>query len=321
MKKILWAVLLVLVLVGGYFGIRHLTKPEPEQNVTIAQFGDLLLYLPVYIALDEGEFSRRGFDVTIVSTGGDDKTYAAVLGGSADFGVADPTFVAIAGERGARGYVVGLLINGMPNYGVTSNASAAEITDLADLKGKRFASVPAPSTAYAALAELYRRGGAEPNILQTSPAGLMAVDKQSGVYASILIEPWVSQLESNGGKVVLSMPRFFGEFALTGITTSAEMQRSRPETVRKVREAIMAGTRILYDDPETALKVARARFPNESPEALERGIARLRKDGVYPRDLRMTRAAWTAAIDLRRKSGDFEGDAEVSWAFVAPETR
>ena len=92
---------------------------QPVTEVTVAQFGDLLLYLPLYIAESEGIFDRHGLEVDIVSTGGDDKTYAAVASGGADFGIADPTFVALAAEQGLEGYVVGLLINGMPNYGVS----------------------------------------------------------------------------------------------------------------------------------------------------------------------------------------------------------
>lgn len=322
MKKLVWvAIALAALAVVAIAGSRLIAPPQDHREVTIAQFGDLLLYLPLYVAVDEGKFEERGLDVRVISTGGDDKTYAAVLSGGADFGVADPTFVAIAQERNAEGYVVGLLVGSMANYAVSADPNAAVITDLSQLQGKRFASVPAPSTAYAALAELYRRGGAEPDILQTSPAGLMVAGRQPGVYGSVLIEPWVSQLEADGGRVVLSMPQFFGEFALTGITTSSRMRRDDPKTVQAVREAIMDGVRIVYEDPATALRVAKARFPQESPAALERGIERMRQDRIYPRNLSMSPGAWRAAMNLRASSGDFEGDIEASWDVVAPEAR
>ncbi len=73
-------------------------RADDSRKITIAQFGDLLLYMPLYVAADENLFSKRGLHVEIISTGGDDKTYAAVLSGGAQFGVADPTFVAIAHE-------------------------------------------------------------------------------------------------------------------------------------------------------------------------------------------------------------------------------
>src|SRR5690554_5051212 len=70
------------------------------KNVTIAQTNDFFLYAPVYIAIDAGIFKSHGLNVNLVSTGGDEKTWAAVISGDASFGVADPTFVAISSERG-----------------------------------------------------------------------------------------------------------------------------------------------------------------------------------------------------------------------------
>src|SRR4051794_9126962 len=68
----------------------HKTTP-----ITICQYGDLLIYLPLYIAQDQKLFEREGVNVRFINGGGDDKTYAAVASGAAQFGVSDPTFTAI----------------------------------------------------------------------------------------------------------------------------------------------------------------------------------------------------------------------------------
>lgn len=217
--------------------------------------------------------------------------------------------------------MVGLLINGMPNYGVSARANADPIQNLNELAGKRFASVPAPSTAYAALEQLYRRAGLAPDIVQTSPAGLIAAAGQSDVYGAVLIEPWVSQVESEGGTVVLSMPDFYDDFALTGITASSRVQTENPQLIERFRNAIRNGVQTFYEDPDTTLQVAIARFPQESEEALRRGIERMREDEIYPRDLRVTQEAWEAAINLRIGSGDYGGSVEESWSVVSEMTR
>lgn len=59
------------------------------------------------MAIDGGYFAEEGLDVSLVTTGGDEKTWAAVISGNASFGVADPTFVAISDARGVPGRVVG----------------------------------------------------------------------------------------------------------------------------------------------------------------------------------------------------------------------
>ena len=89
------------------------------RKITIAQYGDVFLYAPIYIAKEAGFFAKRGLDVSLVSTGGDDKTWAAVISGSASFGVADPTFVAISELRGQPGRVIASIVNGVPFWGIT----------------------------------------------------------------------------------------------------------------------------------------------------------------------------------------------------------
>ena len=77
----------------------HTNKSELE-TIKVAQFGDVFIYIPLYLANTKGFFKEEGLKVDLINTGGDDKTYAAVIGGSALFGIADPTFVAIAKEQG-----------------------------------------------------------------------------------------------------------------------------------------------------------------------------------------------------------------------------
>ena len=79
----------------------HTNKSELE-TIKVAQFGDVFIYIPLYLANTKGFFKEEGLKVDLINTGGDDKTYAAVIGGSALFGIADPTFVAIAKEQGIR---------------------------------------------------------------------------------------------------------------------------------------------------------------------------------------------------------------------------
>lgn len=276
--------------------------------VTVAQFGDLLLYLPLYIAKEEGLFAREGLDVRIVSTGGDDKTFAAVLSGDAAFGIADPTFVAIAAERQQRGKVIAQLIDGMPNYGVAAKTSAATITKAADLSGKTVATVPAPSTSYALMEQMYKSAGLKPQIRQIAFPGLVpAIETGQADYA-LLIEPWVTQVEQKGGKVAFSLMDYYPHFALTGVTTSDAQLQKDPEIATKFTKALTEAVRVFYDDPAAALRAAKTRFPQETDEVLRRAVERARTSKIYPRCLAVTEAAWTPAIQLRRQLGDLQRD-------------
>lgn len=283
--------------------------PAPAmKSVTVAQFGDLLLYLPLYIAKEEGVFAREGLDVKIVSTGGDDKTFAAVASGDAAFGIADPTFVAIAAEGGQRGKVIADLIDGMPNYGVAAKANAATITKPAELSGKSVATVPAPSTSYALMEQMYKSAGLKPQIRQIAFPGLVpAIETGQADYA-LLIEPWVTQVEQKGGKVAFSLMDYYPHFALTGVTTSEAYLQNDPATATKFVKAMTEAVRIFYDDPAAALRAAKTRFPQEPDVVLQRAIERERTSKIYPRCLAVTEAAWSPAIQLRKQLGDLRND-------------
>lgn len=279
-------------------------QPPKNQKVTIAQFGDLLLYLPLYIAKEEGIFAKHGLDVEIISTGGDDKTFAAVISGSAQFGVADPTFVAIAQERGQKGRVIALLIDGMPNYGVSLSANAPKITSPADLKGKTVASAPAPSTSYALVRKLYESANLPPAIYQVAPSGLVAALQSKQADYALLIEPYVSGVTRGGGSVAFSLGDYYKRFALTGVTASEQLIKDNPELASKVVEALTEAVKIFYENPEVTLRVARLHFPNDPVEDLEQGINRHRQDRIHPQNLSTTEEAWLPAIQLRKESGD-----------------
>lgn len=279
------------------------------RSVKVAQFGDLLLYLPLYIAKEEGIFRRHGLDVSIISTGGDDKTFAAVLSGDAHFGVADPTFVAVAAQRGQAGKVCGLLVNGVPNYAVSTKPGLEKWTNLSTLQGKTIASVPAPSTSYALVKQLFESANIPPKIKQVSPQGLLASVSAGDADAALLIEPWVSTSLRKGGSLVLSLPDFHGEFALTGITTTKGTLDKSPDLARNFLAALEEAVIIFYSDDVATLRTARAVFPNEDPRDLLDGIRRHRQGKIHPFDLRVAEASWTAAIKLRQSLGDLQSSA------------
>jgi ABC-type nitrate/sulfonate/bicarbonate transport system substrate-binding protein len=95
--KLLGAALFSIILMAGNVQAASNKQKAPEK-VVIAQFGQakFLLYLPLYIAMEEGLFAKRGMDVSLKFAGNDDQIFAAVLGGSADFGMGDPVFTAIS---------------------------------------------------------------------------------------------------------------------------------------------------------------------------------------------------------------------------------
>jgi NitT/TauT family transport system substrate-binding protein len=95
-KKIVVAVgVIVVIAVGVSFYLNNIGKERGGsqlETVKVAQFNEFFLYMPLYLANAKGFFAEERLNIEIINTGGDDKTFAAVIGGSATFGIADPTF-------------------------------------------------------------------------------------------------------------------------------------------------------------------------------------------------------------------------------------
>ena len=95
-KKVFITIGVIAAIAIGVFV--YLNKSDKKQvdfqleTVKVAQFSEALLYMPLYLADDRGFFREEGIAIEIINTGGDNQTFAAVIGGSATFGVADPTW-------------------------------------------------------------------------------------------------------------------------------------------------------------------------------------------------------------------------------------
>jgi NitT/TauT family transport system substrate-binding protein len=142
--------LLLVVLALLFMAVTPVAFAEtaPLETIKIAQFGKerFLLYLPLYVAMEEGLFAKQGLDVHLIFAGNDDQIFATVISGEAQFGMGDPVFTALAKERGGPGKTVAMMLTKLGLSGVTKGTAIHKITSPQQLNGLRVSSFPAPST-------------------------------------------------------------------------------------------------------------------------------------------------------------------------------
>jgi NitT/TauT family transport system substrate-binding protein len=305
------ATALIAIVFLGWFATRP--KPRPPvaapTEVTVAQVGEFFIYLPLYYAQDRGYFSRNGLKVKFVSSGGDDKSVAAVIAGAADFGVGDPTFAAVAKEQGRDIRVVASVVNGVPFWGVTKRTDLKPITNPAQLRGLTVATFPKPSTAYVLQEAMFREGGLKPSIREAQFGSLLPLLDTRAVDIVLELEPNVSTVVANGGHVLYSMASKYPDFAITGVTTSAGTIASRPDVVRRfvvaLNEAEMAG----HANPNDLVAYAQSHFPNVPGPVAAAAVKRMLGANVYPATSAVSASGWRQAINLRVNSGDLKSPA------------
>ncbi|KHE93644.1 MAG: ABC transporter substrate-binding protein [Candidatus Scalindua rubra] len=282
------------------------------QNVRIAQAGNFFLYAPLYIAIDAGLFKEQGLDVSIISTGGDEKTWAAVVSGGASFGVADPTFIAISENRGKPGKVVASIVNGVPFWGITFDDSIKPIKAPEGLEGYTVGTFPSPSTAYTLQKKMFLDAGLKPDIREGAFGTILAMLKSKHVNIGLELEPNVSMAVSEGAKIVYSLAYVYGNFAITGLTTTPKLIRQNPELVQKVVCGLQAALDFSRNNMDLALLILAERFPEIKRGIAREALKRVFREGIIPQTTIIDSLAWNKAINLRKEVGDITEVQDMS---------
>src|SRR6201994_1689086 len=78
-----------------------LATPALAENkkVVLSQAFQSMLYLPLYVAIDEGFFTQQGVDLTKETAGAPSVALSAVISGSAQFSIHGPEWTAIAASK------------------------------------------------------------------------------------------------------------------------------------------------------------------------------------------------------------------------------
>lgn len=285
--------------------------PSDLKKITIALFGHVFVYLPIYTAKQKGFFKEQGLDVTYISTGGDDKTWAAVTSGSAQFGIADPTFVAIAREKGDKsGRIIASIIDGVPFWGVSKNDRYLKSNS--DLNGLRVATYPAPSTNYALMERMIKGENLKTKIMQGSVGTLLPMLKNNRADVAMILEPTVSIAVEQGFHVVFSYKDHYENFAFTGLSTTKEYIEKHPQICQKVVNALQKAYNFAYDNFEGSIEVAKKQFPSKKRSVLQKGLTRMIKDNTIPENAILKESSWQKAVKLRLYIGDLEKDAHFT---------
>lgn len=282
---------------------------ESGRRVNVAQFGDFFLYAPLYVAIDAGFMERNGLDVAIINTGGDATTWATVLSGQADFGIADPTFVAIAGQRGRPGVVVASLVEGVPFWGVTFDSSLEQVDAPSDLGDLTVATFPSPSTAFALQRDMFLDGGLQPKIREAAPGTGLALLRAGEADISLELEPTVSQAVSQGARVLYSLNDYYPHFAITGVTVTPNTLRDSPDLVISFVCSLQQAMDFIRSNQDSSLKLLSQRFSTIEGTVASRALDRVVQAGIVPPDAITEEESWSAAIRLRMELGDLSDTA------------
>jgi NitT/TauT family transport system substrate-binding protein len=258
------------------------------KKVTLSQAFQSMLYLPLYVAIDEGFFTQQGLDLTKETAGAPTVALSAVISGSAQFSIHGPEWTAIAASKGAP----------------------------VDVKGQKIVTGLMPTTSTSLFMKLLKENGMDAKsdvemiqvAIGSEPGPFVA--KQADI--AVMYEPGLDQAVAKGMKVVLGFPKLYGAYAFSAVTARNDVD---PDTAQRVVNGMEMAMRFMAKNEARTVEIAKKEFPNLDPAVVEAAVKRMLADGVYPPSVDITADALKVSMDTQIALGNLAAQPDYK-AFV-----
>lgn len=285
------------------------------KKVVISQAFQSMLYLPLYVAMDEGFFAKQGLDVTKETAGAPSVALSAVISKSAQFSIHGPEWTAIAASKGAPVHIVANVVNGAAVWIATTPDFKFE--SVKDLKGQKVVTGLMPTTSTSLFIKLLKENGMDAKTdvdmiqvqIGSEPGPFLG--KQAKI--AVMYEPGLDQVVAKGMKVVLGFPKLYGPYAFSAVTARNDVDA---DSAQRVVNAMEMAMRFMRANEAKTVEIAKKEFPTLDPAVVEASVKRMLADGVYPKSVDITPDALKVAMATQIALGNLAAQPDYK-AFVA----
>jgi len=301
---------------GAVIAAVLLSTPALAQNkkVVLSQAFQSMLYLPLYVAVNEGFFTQQGIDLTKETAGAPSVALSAVISGSAQFSIHGPEWTAIAASKGAPVNIIANVVNGAAVWIATTPDFKFE--SIKDIKGQKVVTGLMPTTSTSLFIKLLKENGMDAKTdvemiqvqIGTEPGPFLA--QQAKI--AVMYEPGLDQVVAKGMKVVLGFPKSYGPYAFSAVTARNDIDA---DTAQRVVNAMEMAMRFMTKNEARTVEIARKEFPTLDPQVVEAAVKRMLGDGVYPSSVDITADALKVSMDTQIALGNLAAQPDYK-AFV-----
>src|SRR5258708_6515614 len=174
-----------------------------SKKVTLSQAFQSMLYLPLYVAIDEGFFTQQGLDLTKETAGAPTVALSAVISGSAQFSIHGPEWTAIAASKGAPVNIIANVVNGAAVWIAT--APDFKFDGIKDVKGQKVVTGLMPTTSTSLFMKLLKENGMDAktdvDMIQVaigSEPGPFVAKKEFPTLDPVVVEAAVKRMLADG---------------------------------------------------------------------------------------------------------------------------
>jgi NitT/TauT family transport system substrate-binding protein len=286
------------------------------KKVTVSQAFQSMLYLPLYVAIDEGFFKQQGLDVSKETAGSPTAALSAVLSGSAQFSIHGPEWTAIAASKGAKVGIISNVVNGAAVYIATTPDFPYD--GVKSLKGQKVVTGLMPTTSTSLFIKLLKENGMDANkdvdMIQVQTGSEAGPFLGGQAKVAVLYEPGLDQVAARGMKVVLGFPKQYGAYAFSSVTAPSDVD---PDAAQRMVNGMELALRFMHENHAQTLAIARKEFPTLDPQVVQNAVERMLKDDVYPKSVETTEAAFKTGMETQIALGNLKAQPDYA-SFVVP---
>ncbi len=295
-------------------------RPAAEElkKVVVSQLFQSVMFLPLYVALDEGLFEKQGLSVTKQTAGSPNAALSAVIAGSADFSLHGPEWTAIAASKGADVQVVAGIVNRAAVW--IAAAPDLKYSGPHDFAGQTVSTGMMPIASTSLFNKLLNDNRIDPaaeNItIKQVQAGselgpLLAGQANVGVF----YQPALEQAVAKGFKVIHSFPQQYGPYLLSGISARKSVD---PDTAERFVAALEQALQFMRSHPEETAAIAKKEFPTIDPVIVEAAVKRMLDEKVYATTVAISPDAFRIAMETQISLGNLKSQPVYDQLIAKP---
>ena len=301
MKAYLRGLVVATACAGLLLGV--CTANAENKKVTVSQAFQSMLYLPLYVAMDNGFFEKQGLDVTKETAGAPSAALSAVISSSAQFSLHGPEWTAIAASKGAPVQIIANVVNGAAVW--IAATPDFKFESLSDLKGQNIVTGLMPTTSTSLFMRLLKSKGMDPDtdvkMTQVALGSEIGPLLAGQAKVAVMYEPGLDQAVAKGMKVILGFPKLYGQYAFSAITTRTDVD---PDSAQRFVNALEMALRFIQDNQPAAISIAKKEFPTLDPVVVENAVKRMIAENVYPQSVAIAPDALKVAMDTQIALGN-----------------
>lgn len=283
-----------------------------------------VLYLPAYVALNQGFFREAGLDVSLKTSQGTDKGMAALLSGSADIVLIGPeASIYVANSESPVKPKIFSGLTATDGFLLVAREKPAGAFAWDQLKGKAVMAFRPGSNPDVFLETAMRKNGLDPKkdlklVNNIGPAARTGAWIAGQNDYGIFLEPEATMLERTGkGTVVASIGRAVGPVDYTVFTATDVYLKQNPGVAQAWTNAIVKAQKYVAGAKPADLAAHIAEyFPTMSKDDLIAAIDRYRGIGLWKTNPTVERKAIDSLQDMLVTSGVLDNAKRVKYEQV-----